>query len=343
MEIIKEADFRREIKTAPKTAYLFFGEEDYLKQHALAAARAAICPEETFAVFNDLRLDALDFRIEQLRDALMPLPMMAERKLVTLTGLNLNTMRQGELDELLDTVSLLSEYDYNVLILSVASDALDPGTLPKRPSGLLKQLSEYLTPVAFDRCSPQKLVAWVERHFTHHGITATAQFCSEVIEYCGRSMFLLANEIEKLSYYLLSQERTEPTRADLQAVCVSSTEYDVFALTNAIMNRNREAALAILADYRFRRVDPLIIMGEVSRVFYEMIQVQAMTKEGITASVISSTTKIHEYRVGLYQKSFRQSGEERPLRALEACVVADSAIKNSSQGYAALERLICTV
>ena len=42
MDIIKEADFRKEIKSAPKSAYLFFGEEDYMKSFALKAASEAI-------------------------------------------------------------------------------------------------------------------------------------------------------------------------------------------------------------------------------------------------------------------------------------------------------------
>ena len=100
MNIIKEADFRRELKSSPRAGYLFFGEEDYLKSFAVRSAREIVCPDPTFAFFNEMRLDATDFEPQKLLDALMPMPMMADRKLVTLTGLNFTSMRQGELDDL---------------------------------------------------------------------------------------------------------------------------------------------------------------------------------------------------------------------------------------------------
>ena len=86
MDIIKSDDFRREMKKGLSGGYLFFGEEDYLKLHTLNSARAAVCPEESFAFFNDMRIDALDLSAQSLLDALMPLPMMADKKIVTVSG-----------------------------------------------------------------------------------------------------------------------------------------------------------------------------------------------------------------------------------------------------------------
>ena len=49
MELIKEADLRKELKGEPRLGYLFFGEEDYLKLHAMRTAEELISPDETFA------------------------------------------------------------------------------------------------------------------------------------------------------------------------------------------------------------------------------------------------------------------------------------------------------
>ena len=100
MEPIKEADFRKELKSNPRPGYLFFGDEDYLKSFAVKQARELICPDPTFAFFNEIHLDAMDFEAQKLIDALMPLPMMADKKLVVLSGLNFNSMRQNEIDDL---------------------------------------------------------------------------------------------------------------------------------------------------------------------------------------------------------------------------------------------------
>lgn len=342
-EIIKEADFRRELKGAPRTGYLFFGDEDYLKSFALKLARETLCPDPSFSFFNDIRLDAVGFEPSKLVDALMPAPMMEDRKIVTLTGLNFNTMRASELEELSDAIALLDEYDYNTLIVTAAADCLNPGILPKRPSPTLQKLSEHLTPVQFDKCSTQKLAAWVQKHFSHNGVEADPAFCTAFPEYCGHSMYILASEIDKLSYYVLSHERTSVTREDMLLVCTPAAEYDAFAFTNAIMEGKSEAALAILADYRFRRVDPLIILGDVSRVICDMLAVSAMCNEGATNAQIASVLKLHEFKVGLYRKSIAAFDPARLSRALDACLDADRLLKLSPAGYAPLEQLICTL
>jgi len=345
MVILKEAEFRKELKAAPKAGYLFFGDEDYLKAFAMRQARELLCPDPTLAFFNEMRLDAVDFTPQKLQDALMPLPMMADRKLVTLTGLNFNTMRPNELDELCDVLSTLESYDYNLLILSVASDCLDSGFLPKKPSPTLSRLGEYLTPVNFERCTTAKLTAWIGKHFAHNGVEVSPALCAAMADYCGHSMFVLANEIDKLCFYTLFHQKKTATEEDMHLVCTPTGEYDAFAFTNAIMEGNTETALGVLAEYRLRRVEPLYVLGDVTRVICEMISVRAMTSEGLPAAEIGAAFKppLHEYKVGLYQKSLRNTSEKRLRRALQACTEADAALKLSPQGYAPLERLICSL
>jgi len=344
LNVIKESDFRKEIKSNPRAGYFFFGEEDYLKAFAMRHAREILCPDETFSVFNEMKLDGLDLTPDKLLDAMMPAPMMADRKLITVTGLNFNTLNASALDALCETFALLSEYDYNVLIISVAADGLDVGYLPKRPSSAFSKLSEHLTPVQFEKCSSAKLAAWVQKHFEHNGVQASPALCAMMPDFCGHSMYTLAGEIDKLSFYTLWRGKTVATEEQMRLVCTPAVEYDTFAFTNAVMEGNREAALAILADYRARRVEPTIVLAEVSRVICDMVAIQSMTAEGTPSSEIGSLLKLHEFRVSLYQKSLRNTSEQRIRRALKACTEADETLKGSSvNGYTALERLICAI
>ena len=90
MNIIKEDAFRKELKKGLSGGFLFFGDEDYMKGFDLRASRAAVCPDETFAIFNDIRIDAMDYSAGALLDALIPPPMMTEQKIVTVSGLNIS-------------------------------------------------------------------------------------------------------------------------------------------------------------------------------------------------------------------------------------------------------------
>ncbi len=341
MNIIKDADFRKEIKSTPAKAYLLFGEEDYLKSHALAAAKDAISPDSTLSMFNEFKLDALSYSATALLDAIMPAPMMADRKLIIVTGLDLNSIKQSEVDALCSALATLDEYDYNTVIISVASDRFDYGILPKRPSKLLSKLSEFLTPVYFEKISPSRLISWVGKHYSHNGVNASPEICALTIERCGRDMFTLSSETDKISFYVLSQGRNEVTQKDVTLASVPSAEFDTYALSNALAAGNREVALAVLGDMKFRRVDPVIIMGEIVSHICDALSIELLAADGLTSREISEILKFHEYKVSLALRSRR--GIDRLKVMLERCRAADLEIKSFSDGYSVLEKLICTI
>ena len=342
--IIKEADFRRQLKSQPEVGYLFFGDEDYMKATAIRMARDLLCPDKSMAFFNDIRLGGADFTPDQLQDAMMSPPLGADRKVITITGLNFNTMKASEIEDLLEVLSQLSEYSFNMVMLSVDSDGLDAGTLPKRPSQLLVDLCDYLVPVWFEKNTPAKLSGWVQKHYLHHGVQASPEVCQHTVAYCGRDMYVLANEIDKVACYVLSHGRSQATCEDVKTASIPAMEYDAFAFTNAIMERRQGDALDILQDLKFRRVEPIFVLSEVARVVCDMVAVKSLTENGMTNAEISTATKIHEYRVGLYLRGCAQVDLSRLRRAVELCCEADTALKSyASGGYGVIEKLICAL
>ena len=343
LTLLTEADFRKQIKTAPAAAYLLFGEEDYLKTFALDQAREALCPDETLRCFNELTIDALDYTPDRLRSALMALPMMAEKKLVVLRGLNLSGMKAGELDALCEVLGELEEYSYNTLLIPVAAGLVDEARNPKELSPMLKRLGALLTLVRFDRCTPQKLVGWCARHVEHHGVRVSPAVCGTLIEYCGRNMFTLAAEIDKLCYYVLSKGRDELTAEDVRTVGCHCPEFDSFALTNAILDRNGARALDVLADLRFRRVEPIFVLGEISSMLQRMQLILLLMREGHTPDEIAAAHRWSPFQTAKYARGATAIGQERLRRMILLCTEADVALKSQPKSYLPLETFICSM
>lgn len=343
MEIIKEDAFRRQLKQGLSGGYLFFGDEDYMKAYSVGAARNAVCADGTFALFNDMKIDVMDYSASALLDALMPLPMMSDRKLVTVNGLNVTALKPRELEDLCDVLAVLPEYDYNVLIISVPATMIEEGNLPKYPSAVLKKLGEYLTLVNFEPVTGTRLAAWVGKHFAHNGVEASSDVCSFLINYTGKSMYTLAGEVEKLCYYVLWNGRRNVTREDVLKVSSAEIAVDAFTLANAILDGRSEDAINALAVMKFKRAEPVILLSEVSRVICDLISVKALADSGCPVSEISSILKMNEYKTKLYAQGAASKSMKRLKNAVTLCSEADLAIKLSPQGYAPLERLICSL
>lgn len=343
MEIIKEDAFRKQLKKGLDGAYLFFGDEDYLKSFSLKSARSLVCDDPSFAIFNDIQIDPLDYTPSALVNALMPLPMMGEKKIVSINGLAISSIKGTEFDELVEAISAIKEYDYNILIISVPAGLIEEGNLPKAPSKPLLALSEVMTPVHFEAISGSRLVTWVGKHFEHNGVTATPALCEQLIEKCGKSMFTLSNETEKLAYYALQNNRTAITAEDVENVACSVLTSDAYALANAILDCRYADAIDALNVMKFRRIDPIFVMPEVSRVICDLFTIKVLQDEGHNISEISRILKMNEYKLKIYANVTAAKSRESFERALLLCSEADLGLKLSPQGYSSIEKLICSL
>lgn len=341
MEIIKEDAFRRQLKSGLSGAYLFFGDEDYMKNFSLQNARKTVCPDPTLAIFNDIQIDPLDYTPEGLIDALAALPMMDEKKIVSINGLSIAGMKPYELEPFLDAVSAIKEYDYNVLIVSVPAELLDKTNSQKGAPKILSTLSKVMTPVQFDAITGARLTEWVRKHFEHHGVVAAPSVCNILIDKCGRSMFSLSKETEKLSFYVLGHGRKEVTALDVELVACSVMTQEAYALANAILDGNYSEALDALNVMKFKRIEPTIVLGEVSRSICDLFYIKVLQESGTPISEMARILNSKEFRIKLYANATANKSRESFERAIRLCSEADISLKSTSLGYTAIERLIC--
>jgi DNA polymerase III delta subunit len=161
-------------------------------------------------------------------------------------------------------------------------------------------------------------------------------------------MYTLSAETEKLAYYVLQNGRSEVTSADVKNVSIAEISSDTFALANAIISGRGDEALRALGVMKFRRVEPVIVMGELSGTICDMIKVKALLKEGLSASAIASilSTPGHnfsEYKAKRMMAGVKDAPEEKLYRALALCSDADLALKHSSSDYSDIEKFICCI
>ena len=246
------------------------------------------------------------------------------------------------MNDLLDLLADDGLFEYNLLMLTVPAGGIDAGS-PKRPSALLKKLAEVLVPVRFDPVSGARLREWINRHYTAAGVTVTPALCDLTSARCGESMFTLASEIDKVAYYVLADGRTEVTADDIKLVACEGGGHDAFAFANAILDRRSADALAVLSEMKARRVEPVAVMAELTRVLCDMCAVDECLEAGMPAPAICSETGLRDYPVRLYSAAVRKLPRGALAAVLAAASEADAAVKSSAQDYLPIERLICTL
>ncbi len=328
---ISELD--KAIKPSMRGAYLFYGEENYLKQHYREKVRSVLIEDVGMAAFNHSVITELS----KLPAELEMLPMMAECRLVEVEDVNFSKLNKDTVEGL---GRLLEELPDTVVLFYTRGEEFVAGT-SKKPSEIFKKLSPVVNIVEFPKQTPAKLAAWVSKHFIASGTFATNDICHRLIERSGTDMNVLVNEIAKLSAYALSHGETHITEAMLHKVVTPYLESGAFDFVNAIMEGNTARAFVLFSDRRAKREKPIEIFASISRVVSELLQVKIYTEAGMSSKEIADATKRNEYAIRIQQNALRNRSLTSLKRAALLCYETDIKLKSTSvDKYMLIERLI---
>ena len=333
-----------ELKTQLKTekiggVYLFCGEEDYLKRYYIGEIRKRILTDPAFDAFNHLVFHGETVDFAALTDGISAPPMMADRKLIEWTGLNADGMKDDDFDRMEELVRQVDADPSTVVVFVAGTEGMNAGTV-KRPTAVFKRLSAILQAINFEPSPDEKLIAWLSAHFAHEGLEAGRDALRLMVDRCGHNMDILASETDKLVCYAHAQGERMVSASTVEFVTASTAEDDAFGLTNAVLAGDTPGAYRKLSDLFRRRVDPMMILGQISRLISDLASVSILLSEGTSVPAIASTLSMNEYKAGLYVKS---AGRRKPAEfraALERCREVDLAVKRGADAVVSLDRLI---
>ena len=334
-------DFKALIKSGDIVgSYIFSGEEDYLKRYYLGELREKAITDDAFSAFNHAVYDGEEIDFASLRDDIMSPPMFEPYKLIEWRYPDFNKMKEGELDELEGILDLVSSADYAVLAFLVSEGDIDLGT-PKKVSKFVKRFGEKIRILNFDKCTDAQLLSWLKRHFDAEGIAVTKEVLDALIFRAGHSMTVLNNEVTKLCMLAKARGQDSVSVSDVQLVASSTPECDTFALSNAILERNKKGAFLALEEMKSRRLDPIMILGMMAKTYTDIVTVVMMLKDGINMTDIQTVTKMNPYRLKLYVSAAKRYPPEKANAIISELARVDTGAKYGGvTGYTAIELFI---
>ena len=317
--------------------YIFAGEEDYLIRYYLRSLREKVTGDEAFAVFNNPIFDGNEIDFGAIIEAVKAPPMMNDYKLVEWRHADFTSLRENGLEQLEELVAVCEEHPYSIVAFTADQDGLDFGT-PKKPSAFIKRFDKQLKILRFEKSTENQLYAWLKKHFDAQGITVGLDTVKALVFRSGRSMDVLVGEVDKLCALAHARGKSSVTPEDVNEVCSSTPECDTFALSNAILDRNKPQAYLALEEMKLRRVDHTIVMGMIARVFDDLISVSHLLDEGLGALEIEEVLGMNKYKLKIYISAAKKYGTERLAVIVNdlARVDADSKFGGVT-GYTAVE------
>lgn len=293
--------------------YAVVGEEDYLRDHSVAALRAAALGAGSESGFNYDIFHGDDSSIADVLACAAEIPVFAERRVVVYKSLEKLPAREGE--KLLSY--LASPNDTTTLI--VVGAKLD---------GRLKWTQALTKRAVTVNCAPLRdaqLSTWIRQEAATLGVRLHEEAVQLLREVGGESLYAVKRELEKLAAYVPSDRTVQSS--DVEALRGTEPGASVFDLLNAIGAHDHGQAFRILARNVENGEAPLRILGALVWQYRRLWKMTELLKSGGREGEAARTFRMDPSRV---RRFFAQFPDDHMMQAFDWFLETDSKLKGGS-------------
>lgn len=299
--------------------YLFFGEEEYVKQQALDHAIESLV-DPSFRDLNYAQLDGSEMDLDTIINACETLPFMADKRLVVLKDLSiLNGKNNGNIDEdkFLEYIKTMSN---TTCLILYCRDSLD-----KRKK-IYRQIKKTGKAKEFKHLVGRELHTWIKQTVEKQDKKISYNAISHLIDRAGNNLEDVSNELNKLVSYMGQNKEIDIKTID--RVVVPTLEQSIFQLVDAIGEKKGNSALKILGNLIYeggQAIQPILAM--IARQFRLILQCKGFYEQGYTADAIATKLKQRSFVVRKCLSQGRNFTIDQLKNGLKLCLEVDYNIK----------------
>lgn len=245
-------------------AYLIYGEETYLLQHALKAVLKKASPQglslDVRVVDVDKKPANIDF--QALRDELQTPTFLSPFRMVVLKNSELFTSSRYH-DETLDLISQIPEGASLVFL----EDKVD-GRYRKVYTAI-EEVGGIITFIP--KQSDQELIRWIAAYFHQTGNRITQSACDSLLLRADSSMLLLLQEMKKLKLYAQAEGLRSINLETVDKICIPDLQGSIFNLGDRIVQSQTVEAIEIFHRLLEKREPIQVLMLMLGRLFRQLL------------------------------------------------------------------------
>ncbi len=330
-------EFYQALKTGDiAPVYLFTGPEALVKREALEALRKKLLPPGLEAL-NDATLEGVT--AQQITDACETMPMMCERRVVTVR--DWAPLMPGKAKNEEDEAAWMQKWLENppVSCALVFYMRQEPDGRKKMTTLLKKQA----VVVDFQLLTDAELAKWCAGRLKPHGKHISREALNTLTYMAGRELTRLSGELDKLAAYL-GEDRDEIDEADVRAIVPASLEYNIFELLNSLLSGDMMKGQQTVNSLLQGGQTTMGILAMLTRQIRQLAHMKCALDAGTPVAVVQQQLGMHPYAARQTARQCAKLRAEWLTGLYEKCVDFDYAVKSGRlRDRDALDSLIAEI
>lgn len=327
-------EFFNRLKTGDiANLYLFYGQEEYIKDQAVAQLKDALIPPAVQEL-NMTVIDGESASVDDILAAAETLPVFNHRRLIAVRNyaglVGHGSSGDAATRRLIGYMSRIPEYLCLVFVCR--------GDIPKN-TALFKALSQHGVVIDFAPLKDKDLILWIRTAFKRLGKAISPQDAQYMALMAGTELEVLDQEIRKVSAYATDSSVIAANHID--AVVTRTASANIFKMVDAIGQRDSDKALMYINELVEMGQSPIGMLAMIARQFRLLLQCKLLLDKRCDVKEIAAQVKLPLFVVRGYIAQLKAFTKEQLVYALKSCLQADLAMKSSSVDQSIiLEKLV---
>ena len=320
-------------------AFLFSGEEEFVKNKAMKALRAKHLPQGMESLNETVFEGGVDFASVESSCETMPflgdvrLVVMKDSPLVSSQGKGKGSADQSMMDAMCDYAAKVP--DHTVLVLYARGDA------DKRKK-LVQILASMDRVVNFPELTDGDVIGWCTKYCASFGKKVEASAIRKLMELSGKFLHDVKDGLDKAISFV--GEADAILAADIAKVVLPSPEYRGYQMASALLDAKSAETMLMIKQLVTDGERALGLLGSIERAVNQHLSVKLMTESRQPPEAIAATVGLSPGAVRAIGARARSVYTDALMAAAEMCNNANLAMKTTSMGEdMALSRLYMVV
>lgn len=304
--------------------FLFYGDEDFLIQQRIEELKKTISDPS----LNFEQIEAEEPDLERIVSALQTQSLLLGDKLLVIRDVDLKS------DAWDGVLPALKKLPPGIRVVFWASAVSKKSKLYKLIEGM-GEACEFKTYADWEQ---DRVVFWITQRTKQLGKEIEPSAAASLQEICGNSLRKLASEINKLITYVGERKRIEGQ--DVLALA-SPGEINIFALANALMEKDLGRALSVFRILYKNKADLFHLSAMLATQYRTMLQIKHLPQAA--PQKIAQTLGANPYFVRRCMEKAGRFREEELRRDLELLLEADLSLKSGASPVPTFELLLSSL
>ncbi len=280
--------------------FFLYGEDDYRSNQKLKQIKEKFIKDVDESGYNIVVLDE-NITVEKFSKEFSQTGFLARKKLIIIKNLLKQSITKDLGEIVLNYLNKFKNNNNQVKIdeddnIIVFYEVGLPHSKKEPLSGvklqIFKRLDASKYSQEFKKLDNYKIIQWIQEEFKKNGKLIDKKSADLILAIAGNNLWVLKNEIDKLSNYTKSKEINNQ---DFKGLISTILNDDIFLFSDYLAQNNKKMSLKLLDDQINSGVNSIYLLTMIIRQFRILLKIKSALEEGVAENKLASYLSLHPF------------------------------------------------